>query len=112
VTEWKRSTKCSESGRCLRSSCSGRDGGHTPFTRVEEVAIHAVEEHSGRCPKLRLRLRPGINPASDTRKALAFHALRLARIDPSSRSMYVDPEPEKVEASDVDDVVELLRNAP
>ena len=51
-------------------------------------------------------------PTALDREQIARHALRLARVDVSYRSPYIDPEPERADEADVRDVVQLLDLAP
>ncbi len=51
-------------------------------------------------------------PDIAARKGIVQHALRLARIDPFVRVRYVEPDPEKVDAADVLDVLALLEIVP
>ena len=52
---------------------------------------------------------PESQPSFESRRTMAEHALRLARLDPYYRNGYLDPEPEKIELGDVDNLLKIVR---
>jgi len=55
---------------------------------------------------------PESQPSFESRRTMAEHALRLARLDPYYRNGYLDPEPEKIELGDVDNLLKMLDIVP
>lgn len=52
------------------------------------------------------------NPTPEERRAVAAHAIRLAKLDAVYRAGYVDPKMDTAEPGDVEDVLRLLDVAP